>query len=107
MAQQIENEFEDECLSMDTSSASPFDVTGCTESSAMKDALGLTWCEAHEYRGKLINWGAKHNWPNLQFTPYAIGPGNYCWAIAAMLGNDDFIGLAAAYVELLDEQGVA
>lgn len=102
MVQQIENEYDDECLWYDHVS-----LSGCDQDRSMKDALGMTWCDIHAYRGNLINWGATHNWPNLQFTPYAIGPGDYCWAIAAKLGNDDFIGLAAAYVELLDEQEVA
>jgi hypothetical protein len=108
MVQQIENEYDDECLWFDTSSPSRFDVKACMESSVMKDALGLTWCEEHSYRGRLINWGAQHGWPELRCPhPYRIGPGDYCWAMAVKSGTDDFIGLAVATTELLDEQEVA
>lgn len=81
--------------------------TRCGQPSTHTDVLGLQWCEEHEYRGKLINWGSVHNWSDLQCAPYAIGPGQYCWHVAITIGNDDFIGLAAATTEMLDEQEVA
>lgn len=91
----------------------PLQCYRCRAPKVMEDALGMTWCENHAYRGNLINWLARHGWTGLQCPPghpypaYSIGPDAYCAAMAVILGTDDFIGLAVATTEMLDEQEVA
>lgn len=91
----------------------PLQCYRCRAPKAMEDVLGMTWCESHAYRGNLINWLARHGWSGLQCPPghpypaFSIGPGTYCAAMAVITGTDDFIGLAVATTEMLDEQEVA
>lgn len=40
------------------------------------DVLGNYWCEEHWYRGKSINWGAKHGWPLLHLWDGTVGNDN-------------------------------
>lgn len=84
----------------------------CMEPTAMKDALGGTWCEGHAHHGKVLSWGYKHGYPEIKFPPYAIGPGEYCWYTATAISainspSDDFMWLAFAYTEYCDELGEA
>lgn len=76
--------------------------TCCGKPPTMTDALGIMWCEDCEQRGRLINWGAAHNWRSLTIEPYAIGEGAYCWCIAIVLGCDDMIWLMDGLTEMLD-----
>ena len=71
-----------------------------------KDNTGLSWCKRHKKRGLLLNYGKANNWPAIQFrgqdgTLYAIGAGNDedLWKVAAILGKEEMIDAAMAYLD--------
>jgi len=69
---------------------------------AFRDTLGTYWCAKHRVRGLLINYGAKHNFPEVDFHPYAIGNDEGLWRIAAMCGNAHMLELAASVLGLVE-----
>src|SRR5690349_1374485 len=60
---------EDRIMNNAFSDHPPYRCMRCHNSGSTKDALGMYWCEKHEHHSKVINWGASHNWPNLQSYP--------------------------------------
>jgi len=70
----------------------------CTRDKEWTDRYGLPWCEDHKHRGMLLDWGLQHQWPDFQCPPYAIGPGEFCWYIAAIVGTDEFVWVALSAV---------
>jgi hypothetical protein len=79
----------------------------CGKDRTMTDRYGLPWCEDHKHRGILLDWGISHRWPALQCHPFAIGPGEYLWYVAATAGIDEFIWLALAAIEHTEQTGDA
>jgi hypothetical protein len=70
----------------------------CGTDKTWTDRYGLPWCDEHKHRGKLLNWGLQHQWLDLKCWPYAIGPGEWSWYIAAVAGLDELIWMALAAV---------
>ena len=76
------------------------------KSDMLQDACGHSWCPTHQHRGELLNWAAQRNYPAITFRGkirYAIGIDGYednktFWASAILMGNDDMINAAIAYV---------
>lgn len=85
----------------------PFRCMRCHKSGPTKDALGMYWCKDHEHHSKVINWGAAHNWPDLQSYPYMIIEGAYFWVSAMVIGCEDWAWMALAAIECMNESEVA
>lgn len=71
----------------------------CSDAFSMVDTSGYQWCEKHQNRGELLDWGSAHSYPDLQCPPYAIGPGRSCWVAAMTLGINDFVSVALASIK--------
>ena len=90
----------------------PKECLVCVRPMSYTDALGLPWCAEHEHHGQVLTWGCQHNFPELHFGDYALGPGDECWWLAIMgscetgsnRGDEGFMWTALAYVEYLDSQ---
>ena len=76
----------------------------CTNETAVIDAIGLPWCEECSFRGKFLDWGLSHGWPELEMEPFKVAQGMFHWVIAAILGKDDMIWLLLGAIEMLEEQ---
>lgn len=62
------------------------------------------WCagELCQARRRLLSWLRSHNYRELKFWIYVIGEGQYCCQVAAMMGSEDMIYQALAYIENLE-----
>ena len=76
----------------------------CGDKPSTKGSIETFWCEQHAYRGKLLDWGAKNRYPELQNIPYAVAPGPLSWMLVSVFGNEDLVWLAISLTEYLDEQ---
>ncbi len=86
------------CLNTAHAFASPFEVVFATRT----DACWLYWCEDCRHRGQLLDWGARHNWPEIAIHPYAVASGMDFWQTAVLLGSDDMIWMFLGLIEMLD-----
>jgi hypothetical protein len=75
----------------------------CLNKVAMTDVLNFKWCNDHSYRGEMINKGAALGYPDLACSPFAIGSGKHCWAIAATAGREEMIHAVLAAIDYLEE----
>lgn len=86
--------------------------TVCEQPTAMRDAIGFPWCAEHEQHGKVMTWGRRHGYPELDLYTYRMGPGEYMWWCAVRgsahtsfnKGDEAFMWTALAYIEHLDSQ---
>jgi len=89
--------------------------TVCEKPTVMKDAIGFPWCADHEQHGKVMSWGRKHNYPELDLYMYKIASGEHSWWVAVRYsaqtklskGDEAFMWTALAYIEDLERQGIA
>lgn len=80
-----------------------------------RDPCGFYWCEEHKYRGRLLGWAKRHEYPPIEFMgsqPYAIGDkledsqtNEMLWKTAVVLGSDDMIWSALSEVMGMDDEG--
>lgn len=80
-----------------------------------RDPCGFYWCEEHTYRGKLLGWAKRHEYPAIEFAGnqlYAIGDkledsqtNEMFWKTAVILGCDDMIWAAFSEVMGIDDEG--
>lgn len=81
--------------------------TVCIRPTVMKDAVGFPWCAEHEQHGKVISWGQRHGYPELDLYTYRIGSGEHSWWCAVRYsahtslskGDEGFMWTALAYIE--------
>jgi hypothetical protein len=78
----------------------------CGKDRTMTDQYSLPWCEEHKPRGRLLNWGWHHRFPNLECKPFAIGAGEFCWYVAIVAGTNDLIRAAFAALPHLETVSV-
>jgi hypothetical protein len=87
--------------------------TVCMEPTVMRDVVGFPWCAEHEHHGKVMSWGKRHDYPELDAYTYKIGPSEYCWWFAVAKsaecfgskGDEGYMWTILAYIEDLDSQG--
>ena len=89
-------------IDLDEFGLDPDQCCYCTSASVFTDRYDLPWCEEHKHRGRLLNWGLQHGWPELACFPYAIGRGEYCWYTAVVAGIDALIWMALAAIEHME-----
>lgn len=76
--------------------------TVCMQPTFMKDAIGFPWCEEHAHHGKVLSWGRRHGYPELDVYPYKIGPSEHCWwiAVVASASTDEaYMWTVLEYIE--------
>lgn len=99
---------------------------------AHRDCCGNQWCEEHAHRGRVIDWGKRNGWPELDCGPhilpdgvvpegtkvwevlagakqrtikYLIPSGAFYWQMMLAGSKDEVIGyLAEAAIEYIDQQ---
>lgn len=80
-------------------------VVCCDKAVTVQDYHNNLYCEKHQYRAEMMNWGHENNYPSVSCEPlafFAIGAGEYCWRMAVLLGPED--ALMTAYRVLQGQQ---
>jgi hypothetical protein len=62
------------------------------------------WCDAHRFRGELLQWGMAHSYPMLHAGVYIIAQGAYFWVTAATIGTDDMVYVVSGIIEILEKE---
>lgn len=109
----------------------PYCCTRCGASMALGDAfeeidyevvleeddLGLPWCQKHLYIKKVVNYGARHNWPEVYCENWKTGrkgeqipdhfiisEGMTSWLAVMMWCDDDKSFIAEGMVDYLESE---
>jgi hypothetical protein len=72
----------------------------CSKERCTADCYGLPWCEEHKHRGDLLCCGYRYGWRALACHPFALGPDEYCWNVAALMGSDELVWVALSAIHL-------
>lgn len=81
-----------------------------------RDPCGFYWCEEHKYRGRLLTWAYKHDYPSIRYAGtdrnYAIGyelndrqANEMLWTTAVVQGSEDMIWSALSEAMGIDDEG--
>ena len=65
-----------------------------TTSQSFTDASGNLWCASHMQRGLVLDYGHRHQWPNVTIGRYALAAGYDMWRVALALCDDAMLDAA-------------
>jgi hypothetical protein len=76
----------------------------CTEEPVVIDVVGFQWCPEHEHKGRVINWLAAHNWPELRIGYPVVEGDKWCAVNQVLFASEDWIWTVWAYIEYLESE---